>query len=171
MIRVGRLLACLMALTLVSPTRVWSQNTLPEREKLLVQMQRAQKAESKSIERRYRKALRDLVGNQEREYKEWVDFERKSRRDFFEQHLKGPERRDYIQGYFERKKQMEEGQKTERDLKRLEITRQRQQALDQLDRNSAIYKEKLLRGETPPVDLLPGAKKSGNDAKSDDAQR
>lgn len=135
-----------------------AQVSLPEREKLLVQMQKLQRAENRLIERRYRKALRDLNISQEKEYKDWVQFERKARRDFFDAHLKGPERREYIQGYFERKKQMEEGQRTERDLKRLEITRQRQQSLDQLDRNTKLYKEQLLKGEMPPEDLLPDGK-------------
>ena len=89
---------------------------------------------------------RDLVRMQNERRKDWREKEKKARRDFFEAHTSGPDRRHYVQDFVMRKKEFDATEKKEwvefkqkqnEDHKAFRISRQERsrKVNESLDRN------------------------------------
>ena len=85
--------------------------TPDDKKKLPIEFKRAQNDEDRAMEHQEKSSTRELNAAQSAALKSWRYEEKKVRRQYFEQHLSGPERRHYVQGYLERKKAFDQAQK------------------------------------------------------------
>ncbi len=76
--------------------------------------------ERKILKSRQKQELRDFDRTKKREYTEFFESEKQKRRLFFKQHHNGPERRDYIKDFIQRREQFIEAQKAAKEHKRQE---------------------------------------------------
>jgi len=69
---------------------------------------------------RKKQDFREFDRTKKREYTEFFESEKQKRRLFFKQHHNGPERRDYIKSFIQRREQFMEAQKAAKERKRQE---------------------------------------------------
>jgi hypothetical protein len=82
-----------------------------EKKPLTAQFKKALSDEEKSFDLQESKGTKEFKAAQSQQVKDWRNQERKTRRTFFDAHLSGPERREYVQSYITRKKEFDQRQK------------------------------------------------------------
>lgn len=87
--------------------------TAKEKKKLQLDFKKATLAETKSLANKEKAAMKVFNVDQAAAKKSWSEVEKKSRRAFFDAHMSGPERREYIQLYLKRKDDFDKKQKEE----------------------------------------------------------
>lgn len=76
--------------------------------------------QKKAMRARQKQEMREFDRTKKREYTEFFESEKQKRRQFFKQHHNGPERRDYIKDFIQRREQFLEAQKASKEQKRQE---------------------------------------------------
>jgi len=92
-----------------SPTKL----SVLEGRRLLDEFRKAQRTELLAVEHRQKFELKELRASQKARLKEWELREREARHQFFREHSKGAERREYIQDFLNRRKVLVQGMKEE----------------------------------------------------------
>ena len=82
-----------------------------EKKPLLTSFRKTLSDQEKSLDREQKTSLKEFTTAQSQQLKEWRNQEKKAREAFFDQHLSGPDRRSYVQGYITRKKDFDQKQK------------------------------------------------------------
>jgi hypothetical protein len=82
-----------------------------EKKPLLAQWKKALASEEKALDQQDRGSVKEFAAAQSQQLKDWRNQEKRERRVFFDQHLSGPDRRDYVQSYITRKKEFDQKQK------------------------------------------------------------
>ena len=76
-----------------------------EKKTLSAQFKKTLADEARARDHQERSSLKEFVAAQARQVKEWRNKEKRTRRIFFDEHMSGPERRDYVQNYISRQKE------------------------------------------------------------------
>jgi len=99
--------------------------------------------------------LKTLKATHSAYFKEWSEIEKRARREFFDAHPQGKDRRAYIQDWVSRRKDLLKSQENERN----QLTQSFEQRVEIMKSEQANrlkkFKEFLGRGEQPPSDLWP----------------
>jgi len=130
----------------IQPTPSSVPITREEKARIYSEFKRKLTEEEREFEKQEKIKRRDLVRMQNERRKEWREKERRARRDFFESHTSGPERRHYVQDFVKRKKEFDATEKKEwvefkqkqnEDHKAFRISRQERsrRVNESLDRN------------------------------------
>jgi hypothetical protein len=82
-----------------------------EKKPLLAQFKKELSDEDRALDHQDASGLKEFKAAQSQQVKDWRNQEKKSRRAFFDAHLSGPDRRDYVQSYIGRKKAFDQRQK------------------------------------------------------------
>jgi hypothetical protein len=120
--------------------------TREEKARIYSEFKKKLSEEERDFERQVKIKRRELVKMQNERRKDWREKEKKARREFFEAHTSGPDRRHYVQDFVKRKKEFDANEKKEwvefkrkqnEDHKAFRISRQERSRLvnDSLDRN------------------------------------
>ena len=116
---------------------------------------KAQATQMKALDHRQKVELKELDGAQKAAFNEWNDKEKKARRQFFKDHEKGPERRDYIKEFQNRRDKLFADQKADREKRKQEQTDQRKSVLEEQQKNLKAFEESLAKKERPDTALWP----------------
>jgi hypothetical protein len=130
----------------IQPTPSLVPITREEKARIYSEFKRKLTEEERDFEKQEKSIRRELVKMQNERRKDWREKERKARRDFFESHTSGPERRHYVQDFVKRKKEFDATEKKEwvefkqkqnEDRKSFRISRQERtrKVNESLDRN------------------------------------
>ena len=84
-----------------------------EKKSLTSEFKKLLSSEEKAFSRREKTEGKQFASNQKAKQKTWYEQEKKARHVFFDQHLSGPERRQYIQDYLKRKEAFDQSIKDE----------------------------------------------------------
>lgn len=84
-----------------------------EKTALLTQFKKTLNDDDRVEEKQNRAALKEFSTAQNQELKDWRNQEKHARRSYFDAHLKGPDRKSYIQGYITRKEAFDQKQKND----------------------------------------------------------
>lgn len=112
--------------------------------------------ERDSLRRDQRRSLREGDAGRKARKSEWLTFETSSRRQFFQDNVHGPERRNYVHDFNERRKNFFKILKNEEQVQKSEIDA-RWKSLEQSQRMLLNRVESYLKqSEHPPAHLLQG---------------
>ena len=90
-----------------------------EAKSLEVQFKKALSQADAALDHQEKSALKEFYTAESQKVKEWRNREKRERRAFFDKHLSGPERRQYVQTYLSRKKEFDQSQKNDLNSFRL----------------------------------------------------
>jgi hypothetical protein len=116
---------------------------------------RAQKAELKALERRYKADMKALKTSQNTREKDWKDHETIARHKFFADHPRGSERRPYIQDFRRRKEALYQGFTDERNQKTAQYDKDLEALKLLQSLNLKEFMKALNNHETPNKKLWP----------------
>jgi len=134
---------------------VASSMTASEKQKLSVDFQKALVKERKALSKQERSDLKSLASDQSARRKTWRLSEKRARRKYFNAHLSGPERRQYVQDYLKRKTAFEKSLKAEADAARKSWSeKENYLKLFQKERQEQ-FRASLEKGQSPSPDLWP----------------
>lgn len=120
---------------------------------------RAQNSEIKALEHRHKLELKELKTTHKIHLQEWERNEKLDRHKYFEEHSKGPDRREYIQSFIKRREELFKKQADDYGQKVQEFKRQVQDEKHDHEQKLREFQKALSVGETPSSSLWP---KPGN---------
>lgn len=126
-----------------------------EKKSLLAEFKKARRNAERARKHQDRAYLKQLVVSQRSALKNWREQEKKARHDYFLKHTSGPERREYVQSYIERKKKYEEDQKKEKIRSEQESVTQAEMFKKNLNNKESEFKAKIQEGVRPGPELWP----------------
>lgn len=132
--------------------------TEKDKKTLLSEYNRAQANEEKALRHLQRSQMKELTAAQSQRVRTWHEEQKNARRDFFDKHLSGPERREYVQGYIQRKKDFDQSVKVEYDTARKSWAEKVEQLKTRQKEQRKKFKASLDQGKRPDATLWP----SGN---------
>jgi len=134
---------------------VASSMTANEKQKLSVDFQKALVKERKALSKQERSDLKSLANDQSARRKAWRLSEKRARRKYFNEHLSGPDRRQYVQDYLKRKTAFEKSLKDEAEAARKSWKEKEDYLkLFQKERQDQ-FRASLEQGRSPSPDLWP----------------
>jgi len=126
-----------------------------DKKKLLAEYARAQANQEKALQHTSRSELKQLQAAQGQRSRSWRESERKKRKDYFESHTSGPDRRTFVQDYLKRKKELDDAQKGDyEDAKKKWATKLEDLRKKQKDQ-ALEFKSKVDQGQRPDSGLWP----------------
>ena len=126
-----------------------------DKKKLPSEFKKAQSNEEKAFDHQEKAALKELNASQSAALKAWRLQERNERRTYFDQHLSGPDRRQFVQGYLSRKKAFDQNQKDDLALAK-RTWREKREALKSLQKDRELqFKTALNQDKIPNANLWP----------------
>ncbi|MBS1958924.1 MAG: hypothetical protein JST80_05580 [Bdellovibrionales bacterium] len=129
--------------------------TASGKKKLLSEFAKAQSNQEKAAIHTSRSELKELQAAQSQRSRSWRETERKKRKDFFESHASGPDRRAFVQDYLKRKKELDAAQKGDlEDFKKKWAMKLDELRKKQKER-AAEFKSKVDQGQAPDASLWP----------------
>ncbi len=129
--------------------------TQAQSNKLVRDFKKAQKNQLSALSHRNKMSLKEMKISQSARKKEWEQKEKEARHLFFKEHQTGPERRQYIKDFLERRQVMVNVHKEELAQLKRENEVRRKTLIDAQKSNLADFMEALKRGETPSQSLWP----------------
>jgi hypothetical protein len=129
-----------------------------EKKKLMTEFKKALGQQKASLAHQERSAFRELAVAQKQKLKRWREDQKRQRKQFFDLHKSGPERREYVQNYLKKKEEFELSLKSE-----LEQTRKAWAEKNQEQRTEQkVLEEKFLQtlsqGQRPGPEFWPSEK-------------
>lgn len=122
---------------------------------VLSKFQKAQRTELRNLDKKDKLEMKNLKSSQKLRLKKWEGDEKKARYEYFEAHVKGPDRRSYIQDFLQRREKLLQEMKEERSkLIRSQEVRRNELKMEQAE-NFEKFQKSLDSGETPSADLWP----------------
>lgn len=145
------LVAILMGVISCSPG--WTGPSNSEAKKLLKEFHKAQTSQLKALVHQQQLDLKELKTTLKTEFREVKAKEQAARKKYFEEHSKGPEKREYMKQFIARMKKLEsdhahaleDRKKSQRDAK---------EALQKEQNAKRLQFETALKGGTIPTDSL-----------------
>jgi hypothetical protein len=128
-----------------------------EKKKLTSEYKKALSNERSAFNHQERSALRELRVAQNQKQRRWREEQKVARRKYFDEHMSGPERREYVQAYLKKKLEFENSQKAEYAEAKKSWSA-KHQALKQSQKSAEEkFHQDLNQGIRPSVDLWPKA--------------
>lgn len=84
-----------------------------EKKKLTIQFQKEMSTQKSALAHQERSSMKELNAAQSMKQKKWREDEKKARQQYFDQHMSGPERREYVQNYIKKKEAFDASIKAE----------------------------------------------------------
>ena len=135
---------------------VLSATVTPEEKKTLSkEFKRALSNEEKALSHRERSEMKQLSAAQATKLKNWREGERGTRRKYFDQHMSGPERRDYVQGYLKRKEAFDQSQLDELAQAKKDWKVRHEELTKSQKEREAIFQKSLDQDYRPAASLWP----------------
>lgn len=129
-----------------------------EKKKLSAEFHKALSSQRIAFAHQERSAKKELKTSQAVKKKKWFETEKNARHDFFDKHMNGPERRQYVQDYMKKKQDMENSLKVEAATFK-KTWAEKHQAMKQSQKElEAKFNASLSQGVRPTHELWP----SGN---------
>lgn len=122
---------------------------------LLTEFKKAQALELKALDHRHKFQIRDLVATQKSRRKDWEKKEQEARRAYFKEHIKGPERREYVADFIKRRKLLLEMFANEKNERQQAQMIRRKALADEQSSKLKEFQDALKSGTRPPEDLWP----------------
>ncbi len=119
------------------------------------EFEKSQATQIKALDHRQKVELKELDGAQKAAFNEWNDKEKRARRQFFKEHEKGPERRDYIKQFQDRRDSLFADQKADREKRKQEQVDQRKSLIEEQQKNLKAFEDSLAKKERPDSSLWP----------------
>lgn len=116
---------------------------------------KAQSNQERAMIHTSKSELKELSAAQSQRARAWRENERKQRKAFFDAHTAGPERREYVQNYLKRKKELDDAQKGDyedakkRWAEKIDAMKKRQKE------QAAAFKASVEQGVRPGSDMWP----------------
>ena len=102
--------------------------------------------------------MRELYTAQNQKQKKWREEQKRLRRQFFEQHMSGPERREYVQTYLKKKEEFENSLKSDVVTAKKNWADKQQNLKKSQKEMEDKFNQTISQGQRPTPDLWP----SGN---------
>ncbi len=138
-----------------SPAVIVNPFTPKARMQIAREYLRAQKSEIKALEFRQKLELKELKASQQARFEEWKRKETEARHKYFEEHSSGPEKREYVINFVERRKAFLQILSDERNAR----IRDQQVRVESVKSDQAARLKEFIayldRGERPPQELWP----------------
>lgn len=122
---------------------------------LLKEFTGAQRTEQKALEHRHRFEMKELKSAQDIRVKEFEKSEKEARYKFFQEHLKGPERRDYVKAFIKKREDLHKANSEDRTRKNKEYEEQLNALKKEHEQKLKDFKQALDKNEKPSQDLWP----------------
>ena len=127
--------------------------TAEEKKTLTKEFKRALSNELLSLSHREKSELKQFSAAQGAKVKNWRETEKNARRKYFEQHMSGPERRDYVKAYLKRKEAFDQSIVEEANTNKKEW-KARHEDLSKLQKEKEVLFQKSLDSNTRPDPAL-----------------
>ena len=129
--------------------------TAAEKKKLLSEFQKALTDQRGALAHQEKSAFKELSATQKFKQRKWREEQKTARHQFFDQHMSGPERREYVQAYLKKKEEFDAGIKAEY-LAAKKTWMEKSIALRTMQKDlEGKFNASLAQGVRPPVDLWP----------------
>ena len=126
-----------------------------DKKKLLSDFQKALSSQKSALARQEKLSFKELSASQNSKIKKWREEQKQERRQFFEQHMSGPERRDFVQSYLKIKAEFDASVKAEY-INAKKAWMEKSVSLRSLQKDQeAKFNSFLSQGFRPPADLWP----------------
>lgn len=126
-----------------------------EKKKLLSEFKKALSNQKSALNHQERSAMKEFTASQNMKQKKWRADQKKARQQYFDQHMSGPERREYVQSYLKKKAEFDESLKTEAAAFK-KSWMDKKQALKQAQKDQeAQFNSSLAQGVRPPSTIWP----------------
>lgn len=122
---------------------------------MVSKFQKAQRAELRNLDKKDKLEQKSLKTTQKARLRKWEEDEKKARYEYFETHVKGPDRRSYIQEFLQRREKLLQEMKEEKaKLTQTQEVRRKQLKMEQAE-NFEKFQKSIDSGETPSQELWP----------------
>ncbi len=129
--------------------------TEDEKKKLSVEFKKALNQQRAAMAHQERSAIRELQVAQNQKQKRWREDQKIARRQFFDQHMSGPERREYVQNYLKKKQDFENTLKNELTETKKNWSQKNQLMKQHQKTAEEKFNEALKQGQRPSLELWP----------------
>jgi len=129
-----------------------------EKKKLSAEFKKALNQQRISMSHQERSSMRELYTAQNQKQKKWREEQKRLRRQFFEQHMSGPERREYVQTYLKKKEEFENSLKSDVVTAKKNWADKQQNLKKSQKEMEDKFNQTISQGQRPTPDLWP----SGN---------
>jgi hypothetical protein len=129
--------------------------TEDEKKKLGSEFKKALSNERSAFSHQERSALRELRVAQNQKQRRWREEQKTARRKYFDEHMSGPERREYVQAYLKKKQEFENSQKVEYAEAKKNWASKLQELKQSQKSSEEKFHQDLNQGIRPSVDLWP----------------
>ncbi len=141
-----------------SPTpTVSAPLTEDEKKKITLEFKKALNDQKASMLHQERSSIKELVSAQNQKRKKWREDQKRQRRQFFDQHKSGPERREYVQAYLKKKEEFEISIKTELEHAKKTWAEKIQNMKNQQKTIEEKFLQALSQGQRPSPEFWPSA--------------
>lgn len=134
-----------------------SQLSVAEKKNLLSEFKKARSNAEKAMKHQEQSQVKELQAAQSMQSKQWREREKKIRRDFFDAHLSGPERRQFVQEYLDKKSKYDQSLKDALIAKKKEWAEKNDAFKKQSSEQEIEFKKKVEDGIRPAAELWPKA--------------
>jgi hypothetical protein len=131
--------------------------TEDEKKKLGSEFKKAWTQQKAAFSHQERSAIRELQVAQSQKQKRWREEQKTARRKYFDQHMSGPERREYVQAYLKKKQDFENALKVELLEAKKSWTAKQQNLKQEQKSKEDQFQQALKNGQQPSPDLWPKA--------------
>lgn len=126
-----------------------------DKRSLQVEFKRALSNERSALQHQERSALRELRVAQNQKQRQWREEQKTARRKYFDEHMSGPERREYVQTYLKKKQDFENSQKAVYSEAKKAWTSKIQEMKQSQKGAEEKFNQALSQGQRPSADLWP----------------
>jgi len=126
-----------------------------DKKKLRSEFQKALSNQRSAHSHQEKAAMKELYTSQNIKQKKWREEQKKARQLYFEQHMSGPERREYVQKYLKLKEQFDASIKTEISSVKKSWT-EKTSSLKVMQKDLELkFNEEINKGSRPGADFWP----------------
>ncbi len=126
-----------------------------DKKKVLSDFQKALSNQKANLARQEKLSFKELSASQNSKIKKWREEQKQERRQFFEQHMSGPERRDFVQSYLKIKADFDASIKAEY-INAKKAWMEKSVSLRSLQKDQeSKFNSILSQGFRPPAELWP----------------
>lgn len=126
-----------------------------EKKSLITEFEKAMATQKSAQAHQEKSAFKELQAAQSMKLKKWREEQKKERHAYFDQHISGPERRDYVQAYNKKIKEFDQSMKDELAASKKSWA-DKEASLKVFQKNQEDqFKDSLAHGIRPQVSLWP----------------
>jgi hypothetical protein len=126
-----------------------------EKKKLQNEFRKALSNQKSALNHQERSALKEFKASQSMKQKKWRADQKTARQKFFDEHMSGPERREYVQTYLKKKAEFDESLKAEAVTFKKNWADKKQAMKQAQKEQESQFNSSIAQGVRPPTSIWP----------------